>query len=357
VGKSLIIFTKGAKYPETDQEPAVELDEEDLQLINALQIAPRAPWTHLGEVLDRHPTSLAARWDRLTASGAAWVNAHPLGDPQQMTLSFHDVQCDPARRQKVVAALAALPDVFTIEECYRNRDMMLTVLTPTTTWLVDSLYPQLDRIPGLIRYQSSFCTKLHYGAANWQLGTLSPAQQRKLRELAAPAMQYHGPLPASYADIIRQLARNGRATAAEIAEATGLHPATARRQLQRILNSRTMTFRCEVAQGPAGYPIICEWTGKLPAGDHAEAARVLAGFGGLRLCVSTTGDTNFMFMMWLRSAAEIMAVERAAEELIPRLDLVESVVIARVPKRVGWMLNADGTAAGDVVAPGDAWIP
>lgn len=333
----------------------MELDEEDLQLINALQIGPRLPWTQVGEVLDRHPTSLAARWDRLTSAGAAWINAHPLGDPQQMSLSFHDVQCDPARRQEVAAAVARLPDVFTVEECHRNRDMMLTVITPTTTWLAESVYPQLDRIPGLIRYQSSFCTKLHYGAADWRLDALSPAQARTLRELSAPPEQYHGPLPASYPDIIRQLARNGRATAAEIAEATGLHPATARRQLQRILNSRTMAFRCEVAQGLAGYPIVCEWTGRLPAGEHDEAARMLAGLGGLRLCASTTGDTNFMFMMWLRGPADIMAAERSIGELIPRLDLVESVVVSRIPKRVGWMLNPDGTASGEVVVPGEAW--
>ncbi|NKX52767.1 Lrp/AsnC family transcriptional regulator, partial [Arthrobacter deserti] len=101
-----------------------------------------------------------------------------------------------------------LPDVFTVEECYRNRDMMLTVITPTLTWLTDSVYPQLDRIPGLIRYQTSFCTKLHSGAYAWQLNALSHGQQQKIRELAAGQPPYRGALPASYREIMRVLARN-----------------------------------------------------------------------------------------------------------------------------------------------------
>jgi DNA-binding Lrp family transcriptional regulator len=333
----------------------VDLDEEDLQLINALQIGPRLPWTVLAEVLDRHPTSLAARWDRLSAAGAAWITAHPMGSPEQMSLSFHDVQCDPARREDAIRAIAGMPDVFTIEECYRNRDMMLTVITPTPTWLVESVYPQLDQVPGLTRYETSFCTKLHYGAYNWRLDTLTQGQRKALQQAVGSRSPHHGPLPPKHRQIMQELCRNGRATAADIAVAAGLHPATARRQLQKILDAGVLSFRCEVAHGLTGYPIMCQWFGRLPAGGHAEAAAQLASLGSLRLCASTTGSTNFMFMMWLRTAADIMAVERSAVERIPGLELVESVVIANVRKRVGWMLNRDGTATGEVVVPGDAW--
>lgn len=333
----------------------MELDEDDLQLINALQVAPRLAWTQIGEVLGRHATSLADRWQRLCSSGAAWITCHPIGNPEQMSLSFHDVQCDPARRREVVAAMCRIPDVFTVEECFRNRDMMLTVIAPTPTWLGESVYPQLDRIPGLVRYETSFCTKLHSGAYAWRLKALSSSQQALLAELAGSPAPYSGPLPAAYGAIIRELSRNGRATAADIANATGLHPATARRQLQRALSSGTLSFRCEVAQGLVGYPIVCQWMGRLPAAGHAEAARVLATLGALRLCASTTGSTNFTFMMWLRTAADIMNMERTVAEKLPNLALAESVVINNIPKRVGWLLNRDGTATGEVVVPGDAW--
>ena len=49
----------------------MELTEEDLALINALQIAPRLSWADAAEVLGVHATRLAARWERLRSAGAS----------------------------------------------------------------------------------------------------------------------------------------------------------------------------------------------------------------------------------------------------------------------------------------------
>lgn len=336
----------------TDQ---VSLEEDDLQLIGALQTGPRLSWTTLGEVLRRHPTSLATRWQRLVDRGLAWTSAHPVGRPGQMTLSFHDVRCDPAQREEVTRALAAVPDVFSVERCYRNRDMVLTVITPTLSWLTESVYPELDRIPGIQRYESSFCTRLHHGAVDWRLDMLEPEQIRALREAIEPRAEYAGPLPSHFAPIMRELARDGRASAAQIAHAVGLRPATARRQVRRVLDSGAVTIRCEVAHRAAGFPVICQWFCRLPAAEHDEAAAVLASLGTLRLCTSLTGAANFGFMMWLRSPADIMTIEQRIGARIPALEVLESVVITDIPKRVGRMLTPDGRGTPEIVLPGEAW--
>ncbi len=57
----------------------VELSEEDLALIHALQIAPRLSWADAAEILGVHATTLAARWERLRSGGAAWITAHLIG--------------------------------------------------------------------------------------------------------------------------------------------------------------------------------------------------------------------------------------------------------------------------------------
>ncbi|HEY4615580.1 MAG TPA: AsnC family transcriptional regulator [Citricoccus sp.] len=334
------------------------LAEEDLQLVHALQIGPRLSWSVLGEVLGVHPTSLAARWRHLEESGLAWVTAHPVGHPDQMALSFHDVQCAPGRRREVAAAITALPDVFTVEECHRDRDLMLTVITPSPTVLTERVYPELDRVPGLARYETAFCTRLHGSGGDWQLDALSPDQRAALRHAAGPSAsapaRYVTP-PASFGPIVRALGRNARTTAAQIAQETGLHPATARRRLQKVLDSRSLSFRCEVSHRAAGYPVVCQWFARLPAADHDAAAAALASLGALRLCASTTGRTNFTFMMWLRSAADIMTVEQAASKRLPGLEIRESVIIADIPKRVGWLLATDGTRTDRFIPPGQAW--
>ncbi|MFI5084537.1 MAG: AsnC family protein, partial [Actinomycetales bacterium] len=69
----------------------MELSEDDLALINALQIAPRMSWADAADVLGVHATSLAARWARLRKQGVAWVTGHLIGDPHEMSLAFIDV--------------------------------------------------------------------------------------------------------------------------------------------------------------------------------------------------------------------------------------------------------------------------
>ena len=126
----------------------MEISEEDLQLINALQIAPRISWSDAAGILGVHATTLAARWERLKASGAAWSTAHLMGDPKQMCLALVDVDCEMKSRADVTAALAAIPEVVTVEEAASNRDLMLTVITPTLAQFSDIVLEQLKEIPG-----------------------------------------------------------------------------------------------------------------------------------------------------------------------------------------------------------------
>ena len=335
----------------------MELSEEDLQLINALQIAPRISWSDAAGILGVHATTLAARWERLKASGAAWTTAHLMGDPKQMCLALVDVDCDMQQRAEVTAALAAIPEVVTVEEAASNRDLMLTVITPTLADFSDTMVPRFKEIPGLIKYRTSLCTRLHAGGYAWRLNVLGRSQQAALQALAGPEVSGRAPrspgapLPQSHLELIPFLAKDGRATAADIARALGRNPATVQRQLNRLLASQLLSFRCEIAQKYSGYPVTCRWLANVPPGQHEAAAAELRTFRNIRLSASTTGRTNFVILMWLQSLADVMDAELALQQRIPGIELVESVVVLSSAKRVGWMLNADSTATGAVVVP------
>ncbi|HAG57834.1 MAG TPA: AsnC family transcriptional regulator, partial [Arthrobacter bacterium] len=164
----------------------VVLSEEDLALINALQIAPRISWSDAADVLGVHATTLAARWDRLKLSGAAWTTAHLIGDPKQMCLALVDVDCEMRLRAEVTAALAAIPEVVTVEEAASNRDLMLTVIAPTLAGFTDDVLPRFKEIRGLLKYRTSLCTRLHSGGYAWRLNILDKAKQAALKALAGP---------------------------------------------------------------------------------------------------------------------------------------------------------------------------
>ena len=337
----------------------MELSEEDLALIQVLQTSPRLGWADAAKVLGVHATTLAARWERLKSGGAAWVTAHLAGDPQQMLLAFVAVDCDMNLRDRVTAQLAAIPEIITVEEAASNRDLMLTVITRSLEEFSSKVIAQLKTIEGLTKYQTALCTRLHTSADEWRLNILSRAQLATLRTLGQPGTSdgkqaVAGQLPESHLDLLPFLARDGRATAAEIARDLGRHPATVQRQLNRVLASGILLFRCEIAQGYSSYPVTCQWFANVPAGRHEEAAAAIRTISNVRLSASTTGPTNFVIIMWLQSLADVMTAELALQQKVPGMELVESVVMLRTVKRVGWMLNGDTTASGAVVVQAGA---
>ncbi|MGO4103501.1 Lrp/AsnC family transcriptional regulator [Leifsonia sp. YAF41] len=329
-----------------------DVTEEDLALIHGLQIAPRASWSDAARVLDSHPTTLAARFGRLRDAGCAWVTTHLIGTPSQRCLSFIDIECELSRRDAVIAAVCAIPEVVSVDVSARNRDLLLTVLTPSMAGLSDQIFPLLSRIDGLTRYQTSVCTALHVSGDAWRLNALDKTQIAGFRALA-PLTTATPPVELSPPawPITEILARDGRATAADIARETGMHPATARRQLGRMLASRAVSFRTEIAQPISGLPLTCQWFAKVPAGQHELAAEAIRSLPNVRLCASTTGPTNFIIVMWLTGIAEVMPTERLIVEKIPGIELTESAIALNIVKRVGWMLRPDGTSTGTVVTP------
>jgi DNA-binding Lrp family transcriptional regulator len=44
--------------------------DDDRLLIGALQVAPRAPWSDIGQVLGVSAVTASRRWDRISAAGA-----------------------------------------------------------------------------------------------------------------------------------------------------------------------------------------------------------------------------------------------------------------------------------------------
>jgi DNA-binding Lrp family transcriptional regulator len=332
---------------------AMELSEDDLALINALQIAPRLSWADASGVLGVHATTLAARWERLRAAGAAWVTAHQVGDPKLMCLALVDIDCEMNRRAEVTAALADIPEIVTIGEAASNRDLMLTVIAPSLAALNERVIDRLKEIAGLLKYRTALCTRLHSGAHAWRLNVLDRNQHAALGALASPDAARPNsngdPLPQSHLALLPFLARDGRATAADIARTLDRHPATVQRQLNRVLASNGLSFRCEIAQAYSGYPVTCQWFANVPAGRHDAAAAELRGFRNVRMSASTTGGTNFAIIMWLNSLADVMDAELALQQRVPGIELVESAVMLRTVKRMGWMLNPDSTASGAVV--------
>lgn len=332
---------------------SVVLTERDLEVVHGLQIAPRASWADAARILGGTPAGLAARWERLRAAGVAWTTAHPGARTPGTLVSFIELDCLPGRKPAVLRALCADPRILTIEESARSRDLLLTVTTPDLPSLTRFVLDDLERIGGVQRQRTHLSKRLHFEARSWRLGALDADQRRAFAALAPPPEEPRPlPPPRDVAwPLVEALARDGRCSAAEMARLTGRKPATVRRQLARLLDSGVLSFRCELAQGYSRWPVNCNYFARVPPRELDRTVASLTTLPELRLCVSTTGETNLMFSVWAGSMADLLALEQRLSAQLPWLQLIDSGVTLRTVKRMGWILDERGAATGEVVVP------
>lgn len=219
--------------------------------------------------------------------------------------------------------------------------------------VVNGTFNEITQLPGVTALHSNFSVQMHFTARDWHLSALGRSQIAALREL--DGQQTHTDpgiaIREEHRPILSLLQQNGRCTAADVARVTGLSPTSARRQLSRVLHSDIITLRCDMAQALSGFPITAQWYARLPASQHAEAARALSTLPNMRMVCTTTGQANLLITMWLASVNDILDAQRSIETAATGIELLESALLISPSKRMGWLLRPDSTTTGRQVAP------
>ena len=326
------------------------LSEDDLALVHALQVHPRAGWTGLAPVLDAAPVTLARRWQRLRAAGYAWVTSYPVVRQDTMQVALVEVDCAQGRLDEVAAALDSEPSVMTIEHAARGRDLLLTVSARSFQALTELVLDRLGRVLGVASTRTHLAAGVHVEGSRWRLDALDARQVDAVRALRradrAPASGPVDLFGRVHAPIVRELGADGRAGAAEIAARVGRPASTVRRQLSALVRSDSLVFRCEVAQLLTRWPICVTWWIRLPTADVGDAVQRVRTDPRIRLCLSLTGPANFVVTAWTHTLPELVALQSQLERALPAAEIVDTSVILRTRKRMGWLLHPDGRCTG-----------
>ncbi|NBE53639.1 Lrp/AsnC family transcriptional regulator [Streptomyces boluensis] len=325
----------------------VTLDELDLQLVNALQIQPRAPWALVGKVLGLDPVTAARRWARLTRAGAAWVSCYPPETERQST-AFIEIVCEPGHSLAVARELAQDPQAMTVDVTAGDRDVFVTLHTPDEEVLADYLLERLGGVRHLHRVRSHLQVKNYIEASRWRLRTLDRAQI----SLMTPEPAEHTPTLRPLTDedwaIAVTLAADGRASLDALAAAASVSVSTARRRLNRMLADQQVRMRCELARPLTGWPVYA-WFFARVAPEHMDAAgHALARLPEVRAVMGTAGPYNLIVAVWLRSLPDVQQLEIRISRTLPSVDIVDRSVTIRPLKLVGRLLDKRGYAAGTV---------
>src|SRR3979411_2211620 len=158
------------------------LREGDLELIDALQVNPRASWTEIGAVLDLDPATVARRWKRLAGGGLAGSPV-ALGQRQLHTMSvaFLELSCEAGAAGEVAHELARQPHMFTVQQIAGSYDLWTIAIAPNLSCLSEYLLQRLPSQEGITRVRTHVATRAFDLSMRWRLRVLNATQVERLR--------------------------------------------------------------------------------------------------------------------------------------------------------------------------------
>jgi DNA-binding Lrp family transcriptional regulator len=335
------------------------VDELDLALINALQIAPRASWHDVGAALGVDPVTAARRWSRLQAAGLAWVTC--VAGPQahrEFCMAYIEVRCEPGMLAAVTAALAEHPEVRYLHQLAAEYELLLVIAVPTPAAVGEYLGGRLGRVDGIAAYRSQLRTTGYREPSSWRLHMLTPAQRGALEAAARGTTggggqdRRHVRTDTIDRRLFALLREDGRVPVSHAAQAAGLSEPAARRRIGRLLANQLIRPRCEVAQSISGSPVTAMLWLRAPAAVLDSAARRLATLREARMCCSLAGPRNLLLMLWLAALDELPRMEAEIAALLPAVEMVDRAICLHTIRQMGHLLDSAGRSIGRADGPG-----
>ncbi|WP_415950130.1 Lrp/AsnC family transcriptional regulator [Streptomyces sp. KLOTTS4A1] len=329
----------------------VAFSEQDLALIDALQSAPRAPWSRIGRALGVDATTATRRWERLRSAGLAWATAYD--SARAATVAFVEVRCRPGRMEEVSVAAAGLPWVFSVYETAGDFDLLLSVAAADPLRLSRSVHRVIGGLPGVRSLRIRLGITLYGEGGDWRIRALEPAGRAALPAAPVPSRTAYGArglrrLSPEDQALLDALGADCRLGYTALAAATGMGEHTARRRVQRMLKDGDITLRCDLALPLAGLPTVVVYRASVPHARLEATGAALARLEQVRLCASVSGPHSLHLQVLLHGLGGVDAFEAVLADRFPAVEVRDRTITVHTVKRMGWLLDDKGRATGRV---------
>ncbi|MTE11855.1 AsnC family transcriptional regulator [Nocardia sp. CT2-14] len=331
--------------------PGSSISEPDLALIDALQSAPRAPWSHIGRAIGVDATTAARRWERLRADGSAWLTAY--ASARLATIGFVEIRCRPRFIDAVSAAAVELPWVIGVEETAGDFDLLISAGAADLPTLGRWVRDDIGGLRGIRSARMRVGITLFGEGGDWRMRALPPAQRAELSTPRASSRTAYGARgltrlsPVDQA-LVTALHADARMSYTELGAAAGVSEHTARRRVDRLLREGDVVIRCDFAYSLAGLSTLVVYGMQVPQAQLASTGSALARLAQVRLCSAVSGRHSLMTHVLLHGLSGIGPFEKMLADRFPALEIKDRAVVLRTPKRVGWLLDERGRAVGRI---------
>jgi DNA-binding Lrp family transcriptional regulator len=323
------------------------LDAVDRQIIHMLTIEPRASFRAIAQVAGISDQTAARRYRRMSEAAGLRVLGVLDGTQLGWVDWFLRLQTTPGSADSIAEALARRPDTSWVRLASGGTEIACT-LEERTPEQRDALL--LRGLPGSRRLaQISAHSILHdFTPGPWQETTcaLSPAQLEMLEPPATPPQARAETAPSSPGGAVRppgpedellltELARDGRATHAELAVALHWHESTVRRRMDELRQAGLLHFEIDLDNRAFGLKVQAMLWLSVEPGRLDETGRALAGHREIPFAAATTGPTNLLASAVFRDTRHLYEYLTGELAALPGLTSVQTAPIIRTLKRTG----------------------
>lgn len=313
------------------------IDDLDHQLVQALQLDGRASFSRIAEVLGVSDQTIARRYRRLRASGAlrvlGVVDDERLGHSQWVVR----LTCTPDAAEPLADALARRPDTSWIGLASGGTEVICTMTARDEHTRDALLFGRLQRTPRIVSVSAHLKLHAFYGGS---LGWYSKADRLRPDQAAAllppPAEPPGEPVRLEPADraILAGLARDGRATVAELQAVTHQSASAVKRRLDHLRRIGVVFIDVQFEAGRLGYALQAVlWLTVAPAALSAVGT-ALAGHREVAFATAVTGQCNLMAVTLFRSTAELYGYLNERVGVLDGVQHVETAPILRQVKQL-----------------------
>ncbi|RSN24733.1 AsnC family transcriptional regulator [Amycolatopsis sp. WAC 01416] len=327
------------------------LTEPDLDLIAALQVAPRASVAALAEALDVSASTVGRRLTRLEEQrilrviGQVEWRARARGNPRHVW-----VTTEPGASGSAAKALARFPEVQLAAETAGRSDVYLAVHVPDRAQARELLAERIPGVAGVAGTHSELVLRALTRADSWRLHRLSEEQQEILaREQVVPGTPDGFDADEVGPDerrLIGLLAGNGRITAAEAGRILDLSQSTAYRLIQSTLRRGIVRPRVEVEPAQLGYELEAVIALTITPGAIQAVAAELARHPSARYVSIVAGTASVIHQGVFRNEDEMADFLTRDLAPLPGITALQVSVVLRMLRRY-WLYREDGRFAPD----------
>ena len=316
-------------------------DRLDVQLIYALQLDGRAPFSLIGEVLGVSDQTIARRYHRLRSAGLLRVRGLIEPDLIGLTSWIVRVQCTPNAVAPVAEALARRPDTAFVSLISGGTEVTGVIRTRAGDEDSHLLLDALPRSRGVNGITAQCVLHTYFGGVLSLInksGTLTRDQVAALQPAVVPGGNQPaapGRVAAEDTALLTALERDGRTTYSDLAAATGWSQTTVRRRIADLRASGMLYF--DVDFHPSLLDITARamvWLTVSPAQLDA-IGQAMAGHPETAYVAATTGTANLYASVLCPSTEALYAYLTGSIAQLPGLHQVETILAMRTVKLTG----------------------